>query len=108
MLANTYTLVGPFEKAIENAQDAIRLNPVDARPYANLAVAFIGLNRFDEANDVLRRALSQKLETLKMHARLYQVAFVAGEAAGRKKRPQWVGAPEPTRDRRTGRARTCD
>ena len=90
LLANKYTLVGPFEKAIDNAQEAIKLNPMDARPRANLAVAFIGLNRFDEANDVLRRALSQKLETTKMHARLYQIAFVKGDAPAMKDQLAWA------------------
>jgi serine/threonine protein kinase/Flp pilus assembly protein TadD len=95
LLANKYTLVGPFEKAIENAQQAIRLNPTDARPYANLAVAFMGLNRFDEAKNVLHRALSQKLETTKMHARLYHIAFVQGDSAAMKEQLDWAaGKPD--------------
>jgi serine/threonine protein kinase/tetratricopeptide (TPR) repeat protein len=108
LLANKFTLVGPFEKAIENAQEAIRLNPGDARPYANLAVAFIGLNRFDEANDVMRRALSQKLETLKMHARLYQIAFVAGNAAAMKEQLDWVAASKQPEEGLTWQAQTSD
>jgi tetratricopeptide (TPR) repeat protein len=106
LLANKYTLVGPFEKAIENAQEAIRLNPTDARPHANLAVAFIGLNRFDEAIDVLRRAVSQKLETTKMHARLYQIAFVKGDAAVMKDQLAWAASkPE---EALTWQAQTSD
>jgi serine/threonine protein kinase/tetratricopeptide (TPR) repeat protein len=106
LLANKYTLVGPFEKAIENAQEAIRLNPTDARPHANLAVAFIGLNRFDEAIDVLRRAVSQKLETTKMHARLYQIAFVKGDAAVMKDQLAWA-ATKPE-EALTWQAQTSD
>ncbi len=90
LLANRYTLVGPFEKAIENAQAAITLNPADARPYANLAVAFMGLNRFDEAKEVLHRALSQKLETTKMHARLYHIAFIQSDAAAMNEQLLWA------------------
>ncbi|MDX6406264.1 MAG: eukaryotic-like serine/threonine-protein kinase [Blastocatellia bacterium] len=92
LLANRYTLVGPFEKAIENAQEAVRLNPADARPYANLAVAFMGLNKFDAAKDVLSRALSQKLETTNMHARLYHIAFLQGDAAAMKDQLDWAAA----------------
>ncbi len=106
LLANKYTLVGPFEKAIDNAQEAIKLNPMDARPRANLAVAFIGLNRFDEANDVLRRALSQKLETTKMHARLYQIAFVKGDAPAMKDQLAWA-ATKPE-EALTWQAQTSD
>ena len=105
-LANKYTLVGPFDKAIENAQGAITLNPADARPYANLAVAFMGQNRFDEAKEVLHRALSQKLETTKMHARLYHIAFLQGDAAAMKEQLVWAATkPEETQ---TWQAQTSD
>jgi eukaryotic-like serine/threonine-protein kinase len=106
LLANKYTLVGPFDKAIENAQQAIRLNPTDARPYANLAVAFMALNRFDEAKNVLHRALSQKLETPKMHARLYQIAFVAGDAAAMKE--QLASTTPKPEEIQMWQAQTCD
>jgi tetratricopeptide (TPR) repeat protein len=89
LLANRYTLVGPFDKAIENAKEAIRLNSTDARPYVNLAVAFTGLNRFEEARDVLRQALSKKLETANLHSRLYQIAFVQGDTVGMKEQLEW-------------------
>ena len=106
LLANKYTLVGPFDKAIENAKAAIQLNPGDARPYANLGSAFMGLNQFDEAKDVLRKALSQRLETTKMHARLYQMAFVQGDAAAMKEQLLWAATkPEETQ---TWQAQTSD
>jgi tetratricopeptide (TPR) repeat protein len=92
LLANKYTLVGPFDKAIENAQQAIELNQTDARPHANLAVAFMGLNRFEDAKDVLSKALAKKLETTNMHARLYHIALVEGDAAGMKAQLDWAAA----------------
>jgi eukaryotic-like serine/threonine-protein kinase len=92
LLANRYTLVGPFEKAIENAQQAVSLNPADARPYVNLAVAYMGLNRFDDAKGELRKALSKKLETPNMHARLYQIALIQGDGAAMKEQLDWAAA----------------
>ncbi len=89
LLANRYTLVGPLDKAIDNAQAAIKLNPADARPYVNLAVALTELNRFDEAKKVLREALSQRLETANLHARLYQIAFVQGDTVAMKEQLDW-------------------
>ena len=106
LLANKYTLVGPFEKAIENAKEAIRLSPTDARPHTNLAVAYMGLNRFDEAKEVLREALSQKLETTKMHARLYQIAFVQGDVAAMQEQLDWA-ATKPE-EALTWQAQTSD
>src|SRR6266705_1784613 len=92
LLANRYTVVGPFEKAVEEGQEAVRLNPKAARAHANLAVGFMGLNRFDEAKDVLRKALAQKLETTNMHVRLYHIAFVQGDAAAMKEQLDWAAS----------------
>jgi serine/threonine protein kinase/tetratricopeptide (TPR) repeat protein len=94
LLANKYTLVGPFEKAIENATEAVRLNPKDPRAYTNLAVAFIGLNRFDEARIVLQQALAQKLETSAMHTRLYHIAFLQRDAAAMKQQVDWASGKQ--------------
>jgi eukaryotic-like serine/threonine-protein kinase len=90
LLANRYTLVGPFDSAIANGREALRLNPKDARAYVNLAVGFMGLNRFDEAKNILREAQQQKLETTNMHARLYQMAFMQGDAAAMKEQIDWA------------------
>ena len=106
LLANRYTLVGPFEKAKENAQQAVQLNPADARPYANLGVALMGLNRLDEAKEVLRKALSQKLETTNMHTRLYHIALVQGDEGAMKEQLNWAGTkPE---EAQTWQAQACD
>ena len=91
-MALRYTLVGPFEKATGEASEAIRLNPNSALPHVNLAVAFTGLNRFDEAKKVLQQALDQKLETTNLHARLYDVTFVQGDAAAMKTQIDWAVA----------------
>lgn len=95
LLANRYTLVGPFEKAITEVNEALRLNPKAAGAYVNEAVAFIGLNRFDEARKVLQDALAQKLETSAMHTRLYHIAFLEGDAAAMKQQIDWAnGKPD--------------
>jgi len=98
LLCNKYTLVGPFEKAVTEGHGAIDLNPKDARPYVNLAVAFIGLNRFDEAKDILRQAQAQKLESTNMHHRLFQLAFLKGEPNAMKDQIDWANANAQTED----------
>jgi tetratricopeptide (TPR) repeat protein len=55
----------------------------------------MGQNLFDAAKDVLRRALSQKLETPNMHARLYHIAFVQDDTTAMKEQLDWaVSKPE--------------
>jgi serine/threonine protein kinase/predicted Zn-dependent protease len=95
LLAVRYTLIGPFEKAVEEASEAVRLNPKEPKVHANLASAFIGLNRFDEAKQVLQTALAQKLETDAMHNHLYNIAAIKGDAAGMKQQIDWAAAKPP-------------
>jgi serine/threonine protein kinase/Flp pilus assembly protein TadD len=97
LLSNRYTLVGPFEKAKTEGHAAKDLNPKDARPYVNLAVAFMGLNHFVEARDVLKEAQGQNLESANMHQRLYHIAFVQGDTDAMKGQIDWAkdsGKPE--------------
>jgi eukaryotic-like serine/threonine-protein kinase len=98
LLANRYTLVGPFEKGVTEAHAAIDLNPKEARAYVNLAVAFIGLNRFDEAKDILQQARGQGLESTNMHARLFHIAFLQGDAGAMKEQLDWAAANRRSED----------
>jgi serine/threonine protein kinase/Tfp pilus assembly protein PilF len=92
LIAVRQTLTGPFDKAVEEASEAVRLNPKEPKAHANLAHAFIGLNRFDEAKQVLQNALGQKMETDAMHLHLYHLAFIRGDAAGAREQLDWASA----------------
>ncbi|HEY8227774.1 MAG TPA: protein kinase [Pyrinomonadaceae bacterium] len=94
-LAVKYNELGQFDKAAEEAREAMRLNPNSASGYSLLASSFVGLNRFEEAKDVITRAQSQKLENLRMHQNLYRIAFVQNDAAAMTKEIAWAsGKPE--------------
>jgi serine/threonine protein kinase/Flp pilus assembly protein TadD len=80
----------PFEKAIDEAREAIRLNPNAAQPRGNLAESFIGLNRFDEAKQVAQEALALRLETPAMRSRLHAIALIQGDAAAMKQQIDWA------------------
>lgn len=94
-LALQYNDTGQYQKALDEARDAISLNPQAAPPRSNLARALAGLNRFDEARDAIADALARNVETLFMHRTLYSIAFVYGDQAGMKEQIDWVkGRPE--------------
>jgi serine/threonine protein kinase/tetratricopeptide (TPR) repeat protein len=92
LLAVRYTLTGPFEKALEEASEAARLNPKEAKAHSNLAFAFIGLNRLDEAKQVIQNAMAQKMETDAMHLHLYHIAVIKGDEAGARQEIEWAKA----------------
>ncbi len=94
-LAVKYNELGLFDKALEAAPEAIRLNPGSASGYSLLAAAFVGLNRFDEAKKIIGQAQAQKLETTAMRRILYRIAFVQGDAATMQQQIEWLnGKPE--------------
>jgi serine/threonine protein kinase/tetratricopeptide (TPR) repeat protein len=94
-LGNRYNSVGQFEKAAEACRESIRLNPNWVIPRNNLALAFIFLNRFDEARQVLQEALAQELESTTTHSHRYSIAFVQGDAAAMKQQIDWAsGRPD--------------
>ena len=94
-LAVKYNELGLFDKTVEEAREAIRLNPSSASGYSLLAAAFQGLNRFDEAKEIIAQAQAQKLETTAMRRILFRIAFVQGDATTMKQQIEWMnGKPD--------------
>jgi eukaryotic-like serine/threonine-protein kinase len=75
-------VTGQYEKAAEEANEAIRLNPDFAISYNILAGAYIALNRLDEAKGTFARARERKLNNPLFSAGLYEIAFLQNDAAG--------------------------
>ena len=89
-LGNLYSITGQYEKSIAATTEAQRLNPNTTIWPGNLGEALIGLNRFDEARDVCKRALAQKLDSTSIRERLYTVAFVSGDAQAMQEQVAWA------------------
>ena len=89
-LGNLYSATGQFEKSVAATSEAQRLNPNTTIWPGNLAEALLGLNRFDEARDVCRRALEQKLDSTSIRERLYAVAFISNDAASIQEQITWA------------------
>jgi tetratricopeptide (TPR) repeat protein len=64
---------------LEDARGAILLDPNNEINLSNLAVAYMDLNRLDEAEDVFKQAEYRKLSGEIMLADRYQFAFLKGD-----------------------------
>jgi serine/threonine protein kinase len=73
--------LGNFEKGLEEAKDALRVEPNDATTYLNVAGSYVALNRLDEAEAVLKLADEHKLESETLLQERYQFAFIKGDTA---------------------------
>jgi eukaryotic-like serine/threonine-protein kinase len=81
-LAVTYVLwLGEFEKGLENAKEAIRVDPDEARGYDFSARAYVALNRLDEAKVILKAGLQRNPAFVYLHDNLAYIAFVQGDTA---------------------------
>ncbi len=84
-LSFRYCESGQCDKAVEEASEAIRLNPNYANSYSSLGIALITLNRFAEAKDVIEQALARKIDKAYYHYGLYSIAFVQGDTAAMRR-----------------------
>lgn len=94
-LGFVYIGLGQFEKGLAEFQQAMDLDPDVVTYYSNLAVAYIRLNRFDEAKAVCEKALSRNLDNAALRGLLCRIAEARGDAAELAKQAAWAaGKPE--------------
>ncbi len=68
----------------------MKRNPSHGYPYSNLAHAYRGLGRFDEARRTAERAVALDIETLPTRRLLYQLATAAGEERSAAQHLEWA------------------
>jgi len=94
-VALRYSLIGQYEKALANASEAMRLDAKDRFAYQNVADAYEKLDRYDEAKAIAEQAIAQNVDSGGVHAVLYDIAFIRGDAAGMQREIAWAaGKPE--------------
>jgi eukaryotic-like serine/threonine-protein kinase len=73
---------GKYQEAIEEGKKAISLDPDFVPGYANVASAYIYLDRPGEAEKILQQASERKLEIPDYIFLRYYIAFLKGDQAG--------------------------
>ena len=81
-LGLTFKGLGQFDKALENALEAVRLDPDSGFSYGVAAEAYIALNRLDEAKAILNTALQRKVGGIDAYIHLGLVALAQNDKAG--------------------------
>ena len=89
-LAAIYRDIGNYEEAAENAREAIRLRPDHIFPYALLASAYVGLNRWQEAKAICEKAIAEKLDGPGIRWKMYIIAFIENDAAAMQRQLEWA------------------
>jgi tetratricopeptide (TPR) repeat protein len=89
-LAVLLNRIGDYDRAIAEAEEAMRRNPSHPFPPSNLAYAFRGAGRYDEARQVAEKSVEQRIETLPTRRLLYQIAELQNDAALAKTQLDWA------------------
>ena len=89
-LYGIYGVLGQYEKSLEEAREAMRVNPARGLSYTCLASAYVSLNRLEEARTVAQEAQAKKLDSSDLRSLLYQLAFLQGDTAGMAQQVAWA------------------
>jgi eukaryotic-like serine/threonine-protein kinase len=93
--ALAYAALGQYDKALDLASQALRMDPNDVFAYQNIASAYLALNRLDEAKSVSEQAIAQKLDGSGVRIVLADVAYMRGDWATYERQIVWArGTPD--------------
>ena len=84
-LGVTYAQLGEFEKSLENAKEAMRVDPEESRGYGQTAVDYMGLNRPEEAKAIAKSGLQRNPAFTFLHDILANIALAQGDLATMEK-----------------------
>lgn len=97
-LAALYGNMGQFDKALEEGQAALRLDPNSALCYTTLAYYYLYLNRFAEAQATIAEARAKNLDSPSLHFASYQLAFLQNDPAGMQRELAWAAGKSGIED----------
>src|SRR6202166_4218059 len=91
-LAVIYNELGQFDNALQNAKHSVELDPDMISGYGQVAAAYAGLNRIEEARATLNTAVQHKGSTAGSHAYLAALDWCEGRDADIEKELQIASA----------------
>jgi tetratricopeptide (TPR) repeat protein len=86
---NSLMIAGQFQQAAEAYRSALSLDPDYSLSRTNLALALMGLNQFDEAQDVIKQGVARGLDASGFHNRLYLIAILKGDSHEAQRHVDW-------------------
>jgi eukaryotic-like serine/threonine-protein kinase len=94
-LAAVYNGLGQFENAVENARQAVQLDPDSVSGYSNLAQGYAGMNRLEEAKATLEQSLKRNLNLSGTHFQLAAVEWLQKDPVAMEKELDLAGKAGP-------------
>jgi len=89
-LANLHNALGQFDKALEYALKGARIAPDSSPACLNAAMAYVGLNRLEDAKAILNAAVERKIGGYAIHYLLASIAIFQGDSAAQEREDAFV------------------
>jgi tetratricopeptide (TPR) repeat protein len=87
-------ILGHWDEAVAQSEEALRLDPNTLMIYSNLAVSYFALNRFEDARKVLDEIARRKMDSEVLHGNLYFMAFLKNDKEEMQRQVAWgTGKP---------------
>jgi hypothetical protein len=93
-----FNLLGQYEKSATEEREALRLLPDTVAPAVNLMVAYMALNRPEEALSVFDQTRARNLDEAQLRWTRYRLAFMQGDRAAMKQQVVWAMGKPRTED----------
>jgi Tfp pilus assembly protein PilF len=89
-LGANYSSLGKYERSIESAEAAVRLEPNSSLALTNLFAGYMETNRFDDARRLAVDMQSKKKDSPTLHLGLYQLSFLQNDPTEMEKQVNWA------------------
>ena len=93
-----FNWLGQYENAAAEEREAWRLLPESTSPVVNLMVAYMALNRPDEARNIFDEGMAHNVGDSQMSWMRYRLAFIQGDQAAMREQATWSATHPPTDD----------
>jgi tetratricopeptide (TPR) repeat protein/predicted Ser/Thr protein kinase len=94
-LASAHEAIGKYDKALEEGQLTMRLDPNSAFSYNQVKGAYWGLNRRAEVKTLCQQQQEKKIDDIALHTDLYVLAFLDGDTTAMQREAKAVsGRPD--------------
>ena len=95
-LGTTLRDLGRFDESLKDFEEVMRLRSMPLN-VAQLSAGYLRSGRLQDAKAVLKKAVEEKRDYEPMHAILYDIAFIEGDAQAMKQELDWFKIPASDR-----------
>lgn len=93
-----YAGLGQYDRALEEAQANLGLDPTSALGYGGLALSYLYLGRLKETRTTATEALAKNLDSPLLRDDLYELAFLENHAPGMAEQLDWASGKPGVED----------